>query len=115
MFTAFYACVMQEARNEIFAMRPAPIQVSYMGFPRTTGAHYIDYLVTDEVFSLQLMRTICHCWREYRLGCFVVSSSHWNGWVLEQVELFLYSEVTIVLLLCRLFLLLTMLIFIRRN
>lgn len=40
---------LQGARNEIFAMRPAPIQVSYMGFPGTTGASYIDYLVTDEV------------------------------------------------------------------
>lgn len=30
-------------------MQPAPIQVSYMGFPGTTGASYIDYLVTDEV------------------------------------------------------------------
>ncbi|GAY56673.1 hypothetical protein CUMW_173700 [Citrus unshiu] len=39
------------ARNEIFAMRPAPIQVSYMGFPGTTGASYIDYLVTDEFVS----------------------------------------------------------------
>lgn len=39
------------ARNEIFAMQPAPIQVSYMGFPGTTGATYIDYLVTDEFVS----------------------------------------------------------------
>ncbi|XP_066307813.1 probable UDP-N-acetylglucosamine--peptide N-acetylglucosaminyltransferase SEC isoform X2 [Miscanthus floridulus] len=40
------------ARNEIFAMQPAPIQVSYMGFPSTTGASYIDYLITDEFVSL---------------------------------------------------------------
>ncbi|KAJ0612395.1 putative protein O-GlcNAc transferase [Helianthus annuus] len=39
------------ARNEIFAMQPAPIQVSYMGFPGTTGADYIQYLVTDEFVS----------------------------------------------------------------
>ncbi|KAK3197892.1 hypothetical protein Dsin_021307 [Dipteronia sinensis] len=39
------------ARNEIFAMQPAPVQVSYMGFPGTTGASYIDYLVTDEFVS----------------------------------------------------------------
>ncbi|KNA11934.1 hypothetical protein SOVF_130120 [Spinacia oleracea] len=39
------------ARNEIFAMQPAPIQVSYMGFPGTMGASYIDYLVTDEFVS----------------------------------------------------------------
>eukprot|EP00252_Welwitschia_mirabilis_P008351 TRINITY_DN2015_c0_g1_i1.p1 TRINITY_DN2015_c0_g1~~TRINITY_DN2015_c0_g1_i1.p1 ORF type:complete len:985 (+),score=144.77 TRINITY_DN2015_c0_g1_i1:551-3505(+) len=39
------------ARNEIFAMQPAPVQVSYMGFPGTTGADYIHYLVTDEFVS----------------------------------------------------------------
>lgn len=39
------------ARNEIFSMQPAPIQVSYMGFPGTTGASYIHYLVTDEFVS----------------------------------------------------------------
>ena len=46
--------IFQGARNEIFAMQPAPIQVSYMGFPGTTGATYIDYLVTDEVRYLML-------------------------------------------------------------
>ena len=35
-------------------MQPAPIQVSYMGFPGTTGASYIDYLVTDKVCSFVL-------------------------------------------------------------
>ncbi|XP_022761810.1 probable UDP-N-acetylglucosamine--peptide N-acetylglucosaminyltransferase SEC isoform X3 [Durio zibethinus] len=39
------------ARNEIFAMQPAPIQISYMGFPGTTGASNIHYLVTDEFVS----------------------------------------------------------------
>ncbi|KAJ7549349.1 hypothetical protein O6H91_07G049600 [Diphasiastrum complanatum] len=39
------------ARNEIFSLKPAPIQISYMGFPGTTGADYIDYLVTDELVS----------------------------------------------------------------
>ncbi|CAH9125216.1 unnamed protein product [Cuscuta epithymum] len=39
------------ARNEIFALQPAPIQVSYMGFPGTTGASYIHYIVTDEFVS----------------------------------------------------------------
>jgi hypothetical protein len=42
---------LQGARNEIFAMQPAPVQVSYMGFPGTTGADYIHYLVSDEVLS----------------------------------------------------------------
>jgi protein O-GlcNAc transferase len=30
-----------------FAMRPAPIQVAYMGFPGTIGADWIDYILLD--------------------------------------------------------------------
>lgn len=37
------------ARNEIFALRPAPIQVSYMGFCGTLGADYVQYVVADAV------------------------------------------------------------------
>lgn len=35
------------ARTEIFALRPAPIQVSLLGFCGTMGADYIDYIVAD--------------------------------------------------------------------
>ena len=34
-------------RPGIFAMRAAPIQVNYMGFPGTMGAEYIDYILAD--------------------------------------------------------------------
>jgi predicted O-linked N-acetylglucosamine transferase (SPINDLY family) len=34
-------------RTEIFALWPAPIQVSYLGYPGTMGADFIDYLLTD--------------------------------------------------------------------
>lgn len=37
------------ARPEILARRAAPTQVSYLGFPSTTGATYIDYVVADRV------------------------------------------------------------------
>jgi protein O-GlcNAc transferase len=36
-----------DARPGILACRPAPIQVSYLGFPGTSGAEYIDYIVAD--------------------------------------------------------------------
>ncbi|CAG0885402.1 unnamed protein product [Darwinula stevensoni] len=39
------------ARNEIFALRPAPIQVMWLGYPGTSGASYMDYLITDRVTS----------------------------------------------------------------
>ena len=34
-------------RPDIFAYRPAPIQVSYLGFAGTTGADFIDYILAD--------------------------------------------------------------------
>ncbi len=39
----------KNARPGIFALRPAPLQVSYLGFPGTMGASYIDYLIADKV------------------------------------------------------------------
>ncbi|XP_068618736.1 UDP-N-acetylglucosamine--peptide N-acetylglucosaminyltransferase 110 kDa subunit-like [Battus philenor] len=36
------------ARNEIFALKPAPIQVMWLGYPGTSGADYMDYVITDE-------------------------------------------------------------------
>lgn len=37
------------ARNEVFAARPAPIQMSFMGFAGTLGAEWCDYLLADEI------------------------------------------------------------------
>jgi protein O-GlcNAc transferase len=36
------------ARTGIFGLRPAPVQVSYLGYPATMGAPYIDYIVADD-------------------------------------------------------------------
>lgn len=38
-------------RMGIFAYRAAPVQVTYLGFPGTTGADYIDYFIGDAVAS----------------------------------------------------------------
>lgn len=35
------------ARPGLFAWRPAPIQVNYLGFPGTTGAAWMDYILAD--------------------------------------------------------------------
>ena len=34
-------------RMGVFAHRPAPVQVNYLGFPGTLGATYIDYILAD--------------------------------------------------------------------
>jgi predicted O-linked N-acetylglucosamine transferase (SPINDLY family) len=39
------------SRPEVFALRPAPIQVCFLGYPGSTGAPFIDYLVADPVVA----------------------------------------------------------------
>jgi predicted O-linked N-acetylglucosamine transferase (SPINDLY family) len=36
-------------RMDVFAQRPAPLQVNYLGFPGTMGAPYMDYIIADRV------------------------------------------------------------------
>ena len=35
------------ARSRILALRPAPIQVNFLGFPGTMGTGFIDYIIAD--------------------------------------------------------------------
>ena len=39
----------QDQRLGIFAYRPAPTQISYLGYPGTIGTEFIDYIVADPV------------------------------------------------------------------
>lgn len=55
----------QHARPEILALRPAPVQIGWLGYPGTTGAKFIDWAIVDrmvvpsgeaEFFSERLLR-----------------------------------------------------------
>ena len=46
----------QDARTGIFSYRAAPVQVNYLGYPGTTGAQYIDYIVADRTLIPQESR-----------------------------------------------------------
>ena len=41
----------KDNRLAICALRPAPVQVSHLGFPGTTGADFIDYIITDKIVT----------------------------------------------------------------
>jgi predicted O-linked N-acetylglucosamine transferase (SPINDLY family) len=36
-----------DERTDIFLLKPAPIQVNFLGFPGTMGAAYMDYIIVD--------------------------------------------------------------------
>ena len=37
----------QGARNNILAVRPAPVQVNWLGYPGTLGTSFMDYIIAD--------------------------------------------------------------------
>ncbi|EME31449.1 Probable UDP-N-acetylglucosamine--peptide N-acetylglucosaminyltransferase SEC [Galdieria sulphuraria] len=48
------------AKTEIFALRPAPVQVAFMGFAGSLGASYIEYMISDIVASPPEFVPECH-------------------------------------------------------
>jgi protein O-GlcNAc transferase len=49
-----------ESRTGIFARRPAPIQVNYLGFAGTMGAPFIDYIIADR-YVIPREKQECYC------------------------------------------------------
>ena len=41
----------RNARPDILAHRPAPIQVNYLGYPGTLGAAFVDYAIVDPIVA----------------------------------------------------------------
>lgn len=37
------------ARSEIFCLRPSPVQAMWLGYPGSSGADFMDYIITDKV------------------------------------------------------------------
>lgn len=46
------------ARNEVFAARPAPVQMSYMGFAGTLSAGWCDYFIVGESTLLGVVQCV---------------------------------------------------------
>ena len=44
------------SRAGIFACRPAPVQVNYLGYPGTMGADYMDYILADRFLIPEAQR-----------------------------------------------------------
>src|SRR3974390_2888076 len=60
----------QGGRVSILAHRPAPVQVSYLGYPATLGAPYMDYLIADEYLIPEAARDHYSTRSAYLSACF---------------------------------------------
>jgi predicted O-linked N-acetylglucosamine transferase (SPINDLY family) len=66
----------KDNRFGLFAHRPAPLQVSYLGYPGPTGAEYIDYVIADATV-LPLAEQPCWTERIVHLpGCYQPNDAH---------------------------------------
>jgi protein O-GlcNAc transferase len=64
------------SRTELFTRRLAPIQVSYLGYPGTMGAPFIDYIVSDDIVTPKGMEAF-YSEKIVRLpDCFQVNDMH---------------------------------------
>ena len=41
----------RDSRMDLMAYRPAPVQAAYLGYPATTGADFVDYIVGDRIVT----------------------------------------------------------------
>lgn len=74
------------SRNEVFALRPAPVQVMYLGFPGSSGSHYMQYYITDQVASPQQLQHLYTEKLAYMPHCYFVND-HAQSYAEQAAEL----------------------------
>ncbi len=65
----------RDHRFDITALRPAPIQVNYLGYPGTLGADVVDYIIADEYLIPEHLRRYYSEHPVYLPDCYQVNPS----------------------------------------
>ena len=73
-----YRLITARARLMVFARKPAPIQVTYLGYPDTTGLTQIDYRLTDAIADPPPPARECaECERQNDASARIAVVRHW--------------------------------------
>ncbi|OGM26291.1 hypothetical protein A3A76_00135 [Candidatus Woesebacteria bacterium RIFCSPLOWO2_01_FULL_39_23] len=62
-------------RLEICAFKPAPLQVTWLGFPGTTGASFMDYIIADRVLIPKKHQKYYSEKVVYMQGCYQITDN----------------------------------------
>ncbi len=65
----------RDARTKSLALRPAPIQVNYLGYPGTMGASFMDYILVDDFIVRPEQQPFFAEQLVYLPGCYQVNDS----------------------------------------
>ena len=63
----------RDHRIGILAYRPAPVQAAFLGYPGTTGAQFIDYVIADSVVLPHDEQAFWSEWIVHLPGCYQVN------------------------------------------
>ncbi len=63
------------ARPEILALKPAPIQITWLGFPGTTGASFFDYILADKTLVKKEEKDFYQEKLIFLPGCYQINAS----------------------------------------
>ena len=66
----------QGARTEVFALRVAPVQIAYLGYPGEMNAEFIDYCIADEIIINKQMQLNMREKVLYMPRCYQVNDLH---------------------------------------
>lgn len=66
----------QDARPEILITRPAPVQITWLGYPGTLGADWIDYALVDAIVAPPAHQSSFHEHLIYLPDCYQVNDRH---------------------------------------
>ena len=73
--------------------RPAPVQISYIGFPVSTGASYIDYYLADNVAlpaeHRQDILNLHFLFLFYFVILLLLETNLWKNWLLSLLPVLL--------------------------
>ena len=82
-------------RLAVFASKPAPLQITYLGYPNTTGLSAIDYRITDKIADPEGNSDLFHSEKLIRVSnCFLCYTGNDSFKIKKSLPLYCNNYIT---------------------